>query len=297
MSDTISNFRHIAEAADCGFNVVGADKLTTFKGGGSAPMFAPYDLVMFVKIYGELTAQGYCPYVMGAGSNTVIADGVTDTPVISTCMLCGTEYAEGLLYAECGVKMSDVTKIFRQNGYGGFEFLSGVPATVGGAVKMNASAFLSQTADYIYNIVVLTSDNGKIDIISLDGADIDFAYRKGVDGIVLSATLKADTSLNRAASLKLSRRYLAQRRAKQPMLPSCGSVFKNGAQPSGKLIEECGLKGRRSGGAQISEKHANFIVNTGGATADDFMSLVRLCECSVYEKFGLTLEREFVYLE
>ena len=297
MRDIISRFGHIADIADCGFNVVGADKLTTFKGGGSAFVFAPYDIAMFVRIYGELTAQGYCPYILGAGSNTVIADGVINTPVISTRLLCGTEYVHGLLYAECGVRLSDVTKIFRQNGYGGFEFLSGVPATVGGAVKMNASAFLSQTADNVCEITVLTLDNGKTDIITLDGADIGFAYRKGVDGIVLSAKLKADTSLNKAASRELSRRYLAQRRAKQPMLPSCGSVFKNGVQPSGRLIEECGLKGRRSGGAQISEKHANFIVNTGDATASDFMSLVRLCESSVYEKFGLKLEREFVYLE
>ena len=113
-----------------------------------------------------------------------------------------------------------------------------------------------------------------------------------VDGIVLGAKLKLER-VDKSASLERAREYLSMRRAKQPIEPSLGSVFKNGDIPAGKLIEECGLKGTQIGGAKISEKHANIIVNTGGATVSDYLALVKLCEIEVKTKFNIQLEREF----
>ncbi|MDE6303012.1 MAG: hypothetical protein K2M36_05445, partial [Clostridia bacterium] len=181
------------------------------------------------------------------------------------------------------------------------DFLAGVPATVGGAIRMNAGAFAEQTLDYVREIRFLRLDRLKhgeyCDTVTINAENENtfFGYRQGVRNIVLGAVFEGK-QMSAEESLARAREYAAKRTAKQPKLPSCGSVFKNGAVPSGKLIDECGLKGTHIGGAQISEMHANFIVNTGGATAKDFMLLVKLCEEKVKEKFGITLEREFVYL-
>ncbi len=300
----------IARECGCALALTDARSLTTFKGGGRAYVFKPRCESEFIFVYAALKNRGYEPYILGGGSNTIMADGLCSVPVVSTCGLCGIETTADLkIYAESGAKISDVISALRGNGLGGLEFLSGVPATVGGAVKMNAGAFSKQTADYIDRIRVLSdvSVNNSDECLGKDlkteyraveiaADDIVLKYRKGADGIILGAVFNGDAS-GADKSISLAKKYCAMRAKKQPKFPSCGSVFKNGIAPSGKLIEECGLKGIRSGGAQISEIHANFIVNTGSATAEDFMTLVRLCESKVQKKFGITLEREFVYLQ
>ena len=310
-------------ATECGaeFQVQTANVLTTFKGGGSACVFAPECEDEFVKVYSAFARRGIKAFILGGGSNVILADGLCRLPIICTKRLSGIEACGDGVYAECGARICDVTAALRASGMGGFEFLSGVPATVGGAVRMNAGAFNSQTADYIKEIRVLRLDCDGNGIAASDGiADCDVAtecdialngsawkvatvsrdklnlgYRQGVDAIILGATITG-REMEYDKSVELSKRYLAIRAAKQPKYPSCGSVFANGEIPSGKLIEECGLKGTRIGGAMISDMHGNFIVNVGGGTADDFMSLVKLCENEVREKFGISLKREFVYL-
>lgn len=317
MDDFICECKSIADGLGCKFGVDSAKTLTTFKGGGNACVFYPGCESEFVEIYKAVALDIAEPCVLGGGSDTVIADGLCKTPVISSRGLNGVLIKDGKAYAGSGAYIGAVMKKFRENGLGGFEFLCGVPLTVGGAVRMNASAFSTETADYIDEIRVLKRDCGNTDkpynadmiadngrsanktaysIVTLKREDLNFSYRNGVRDVVLGATLSAGCK-SAEESVALASRYAKARAAKQPKFPSCGSVFKNGEVPSGKLIEECGLKGTRAGGAQISELHANFIVNTSGATADDFISLVRLAEESVYNKFGVKLEREFVYLE
>lgn len=296
MCELVKECEQIAISAKCDFAVATAKELTTFKGGGNACVFMPDDVREFVDVYNLLAERGYKPFILGGGSDTVLADGIAKVPVISSKGLNRIRFTDSGVYAECGAYTSKITSLLWKNGCGGFEFLSGVPSTVGGALRMNASAFGEQTADYVLQATVLKFDGEKCGLLDIPRDEIQFGYRKGIDGVVISAVLrtdKADTVKRKA----LAKQYSAQRKRKQPRLPSCGSVFKNGEQPAGKLIESCGLKGTRIGGAEISEMHGNFIVNMGGATASDFMCLVRLCEESVYDKFGITLEREFVLLE
>lgn len=149
--------------------------------------------------------------------------------------------------------------------------------------------------DYVSKLYILNIDCANCDGICIEeksAKDIDFGYRKGVGGIVLKAVLRLypKTVEQSIAEAKL---FLSQRRAKQPCMPSLGSTFKNGETASGKLIDLCGLKGLKIGGAQVSQKHANFIVNTGGATASDYLVLANFCKKAVFEKTGITLEEEF----
>lgn len=196
---------------------------------------------------------------------------------------------------EGGASVRKVVESGRKAGRGGLEFLSGVPCSVGGALKMNAGAFSSKIEDYVSKLYILNIDCANCDGICIkekSAKDIDFGYRKGVGGIVLKAVLRLypKTVEQSIAEAKL---FLSQRRAKQPYMPSLGSTFKNGETASGKLIDLCGLKGLKIGGAQVSQKHANFIVNTGGATASDYLDLANFCKKAVFEKTGITLEEEF----
>lgn len=299
MNNLFKTCKDIASACSCEFSIGTAKELTTYKGGGNAYVLTPDSNEKFVKVYLAFLRQGITPFVLGGGSNTIIADGICSTPLISTARLTGIQIEDDRVYAQCGARISDVMSKLRKHGLGGFEFLSGVPATVGGAVRMNAGAFSQQTADYIDELEVLSVEcdeklYGNIIILTRD--DISPKYRKGTKEIVLAVRFRCEHMTSEASSV-LSKDYLAIRAKKQPRMPSCGSVFKNGKTPSGKLIEDCALKGTRIGKAEISSLHGNFIVNTGGATAQDFMSLVELCEREVLDKFGVKLEREFVYLE
>lgn len=154
---------------------------------------------------------------------------------------------------------------------------------------MNAGAFGKEIADYVVEIERLSPDFAKIE--KLTRSDVRFGYRKGAEGTVLRATLllpKTSEEESRARAAE----FLFERRKKQPRQPSCGSVFRKGTLPAGFYIEKAGLKGVRLGGAEISRVHANFIVNTGGASAADFMGLAELAERRVEELFGERLEME-----
>ncbi len=286
-----------AELSGCAFKIMGAAELTTFKGGGDGFVFLPQNEVEFAEVYRSLSTLGRNPFILGSGSDVIMADGFCGTPIICVKKLKTLKYEDGNVYAQCGARIADVAAAFRKHGAGGFEFLCGVPATVGGAVRMNAGAFSSQTADHLLELRVLTYDCNTNDcqIKTLSKEDVGFSYRSGFDGVVLGARFKPN-GMTAEESTRVAKQYTSYRARRQPKLPSCGSVFKNSSAYAGKLIEDCGLKGARCGGAQISDIHANFIVNTGGATAANFMELVRLCEREAADKFGAQLEREFVYL-
>ena len=234
--------------------------------------------------------------MLGKGSNTLISDGICESVLISTKALNKVKIDGNFAVCECGAPINDVISEGRKNGLGRLEFLSGVPCSVGGAAKMNAGAFGAQIGDYIYKTHILNLDCAncdKIETQEIRNEDLHFSYRRGVGGVVLDVVLQLDAK-PLEKSISEAKRYLSFRRKKQPSLPSLGSVFKNGEIASGKLIENCSLKGEKRGGARISEKHANFIVNEGGASAEDYLYLVELCKKRVYENTGVLLEEEFV---
>lgn len=290
---------HIAKELNCESFIADATRLSTFKGGGKAWVFQPENIEKLVEIVRVFYDEKVPFFMLGKGSNTLIADGICDSALISTAMLCDVEIKDDCVRCQCGASLANIIKEGRKHSLGGLEFLSGVPCSIGGAVRMNAGAFSTQTADYICKIRLLNADYENCNVITVDeicADDLRFGYRKGVDGILLDVVLKLRPK-SAEESIKEAKRYISYRRKKQPSLPSLGSVFKNGKVPSGKLIDECGLKGRKIGGAKVSEIHANFIVNEGGASADDYLALVSECKRAVYEKTGETLSEEFVFVK
>lgn len=296
MDDFICECKSIADKLKCEFSTDSARTLTTFRGGGSACVFYPRCESEFIDVYATVGERLKEPFVLGGGSDTVIADGLCKTPVVSTKRLSGVRYADGRVYAGSGAQLMAVTRKFREMGLCGLEFLCGVPLSVGGALRMNAGAFGKSAGDCALEIRILAKDGeNNFRALTKRREELDLGYRRGVSGIILGATFVGESG-SEEKSLLLAKEYLNARAKKQPKYPSCGSVFKNGEKPSGALIEGCGLKGARIGGAQISSLHANFIVNRGGATGTDFITLAELAEQSVLDRYGVKLEREFVYL-
>ncbi len=269
---------------------VDAATLSRYRGGGTVErLYLPSNAEELIEVL-ELTKEDN-PFVLGGGSNTLLCDGIIKRPIVSTSYLNGVEFENGYIKAGAGAKINDVIAFGRKNGLGGLEFLIGVPCTLGGAIRMNAGAFGAQISDYISKIIVLSVDCASIE--EYDVSEVEWRYRQGPKKIILCAKLKF-AEISREESVCRAREFGHIRVQKQPRLPSLGSVFKNADKPAGCYIEKAGLKGLIHGGAQISPMHANFIVNIGGGSALDFLSLVYLAEETVLQKFGVKLEREFV---
>lgn len=265
---------------------VSAEKITTYKGGGTVKtLYLP-------ETQKELFNVARDCFILGGGSNLIIADGLVDVSVASTALLNKVWIEDGKLHAEAGARISRVISCGREYGLGGLEFLSGVPATVGGAVKMNAGAFLHETKDYISQIKVLNGDCAEW----INSSQVEWGYRKGVEGVISEVGFTLE-NVAETESIKRAQEYLRERKNRQPSLPSAGSVFKNADLSAGRYIDLCGLKGKRIGGAEVSEKHANFIVNIGGGSAGDYIALADLARNAVEDKFGVKLIREFEVLE
>ena len=235
-------------------------------GGPAAFLFQPSsedDLLFLMKVLGE---EKYPYYIKGNGSNLIFQDEGFDGAVIE-------------------IEEASLT---------GFEFASGIPGSLGGAVCMNAGAYDGEMKDIIRSVRVMSREG---DILEKNCEEMAFSYRKSLcssgDYIVLSATLQLAKGNREDIRAKIAD-LTARREEKQPLeFPSCGSVFKRPeGYFAGKLISDAGLKGYRIGGAQVSEKHAGFIINTGGAKAQDVLDLIAYVQKEVQEKFGVNLECE-----
>ena len=271
---------------------------TTFKIGG------PADVLVSVKNSQELrVAVKACRdfnipmMILGKGSNLLVSDEGIDGAVI---MLEGVfrDYSVEGSHISCGagVPLSKLCIAAQENGLAGLEFAYGIPGSVGGAVYMNAGAYGGETKDVCCEVIYLTPA-GEIGTYLED--ELDFSYRHSIftenENIILFAKYRLTPDDPAAIKARMDD-YLDRRRTKQPLdYPSAGSVFKRppGAF-AGTLIEQCGLKGKSVGGAQVSEKHAGFIVNAGGATCDDVMDLVKLVQDTVKEQTGFELKCEII---
>jgi UDP-N-acetylmuramate dehydrogenase len=192
-----------------------------------------------------------------------------------------------------GLALSDLVKYCSQKGLGGLEFLAGIPGTVGGAVTMNAGAFGKDMGCVLQEIEVVTSQG---EVTSRNLSDLAFSYRTSSiqEGtIVVRASLQCMRETPEIVSKRVAE-FLTRRKATQPLqYPSAGSVFKNPPDDyAGRLVEETGLKGKKIGGAMISPKHANYIVNTGGARAEDVLALMEMAKNKVRAETGIELEPE-----
>jgi UDP-N-acetylmuramate dehydrogenase len=273
-------------------------RYTTFRVGGQAEAYYEVNELKELQAIIKYSNQNNFPYlVMGRGSNLIIKDeGLEGLVIRLRGKLANIELqnrAPLSLVAGAGASVSDLLNYCRENELGGLEFLAGIPGTIGGAVTMNAGAFGDEIASKIEKVCLINSQ-GKIE--EKDRSQLNFGYRRFEieKGAVI---IKVWFGMERKSSAVIGKQiseYLEIRKRRQPLeFPSAGSAFKNPPnEHAAKLIERSGLKGFKIGGAMVSPKHANFIVNTGGATAKDIISLLSVVRDTVKKKTGITLEPE-----
>ena len=263
--------------------------ITTIKTKGCAKVFYPKNQKQLIFLYNLLSINNIKFALVGGGSNVLISDRYMGY-IVSLSKMRKNILIRGNSVIVCaGVKLSDVYKNCQEHGLSGFEKLATIPASIGGAIRMNASFDGSQISDHLVWIKVLR--NGKIEKILRK--DLMFGYRKGYSkGLILSAKFTLRTKDRDEIRDEFMKNAIV-RLSSQPQGNSFGSVFKNPRSVSaGRLIEECALKGKRQGGAIISNKHANFILNTDNASFGDVLYLIQLMKKEVYKKFKVRLERE-----
>ena len=268
----------------------------TFKIGGPARLFVqPADRAQLCRAVALCKAQGVRYYLLGNGSNILFADEGYDGAVLDISSMQDAVEVHGTqLTAGAGVRLSALCKTALEHGLTGLEFAYGIPGTVGGAVYMNAGAYGGEMKQVVERVHFLEAD-GTPGVMS--GEDLAFGYRKsafmGTKRIITSAELRLESGAEAEITAKMED-FMRRRREKQPLeLPSAGSVFKRPeGYFAGVLIEQCGLKGFAVGGACVSEKHAGFIVNKGGATCADVEALIRAIQDTVFQATGVELEPE-----
>lgn len=268
--------------------------VTYYKVGGPAALaLMPRNLDEAEVAYRWMFRQPERKLILGCGSNVLISDAGFPGIVYFTTGLRQLESLGGDRYRlEAGVELDDLVEgVMVANNYEGVGAITGIPASVGGAVYMNAGTVNGSTSDFLESIELLTPDGYRT-----SRADSSlFGYRMqrfcGADDVIVRVTFhfhKSDKNQREVYD-----HYIRRRQEKQPKGDCCGSVFRNPpGEHAGRLIEACGLKGTRRGGAVISPLHANFIINEGGATFEDILWLINLCRQCVQEKFGLELHEE-----
>ena len=272
--------------------------LTSFRVGGPAEWYvAPRRLEDLQASFEWAESQGLPLTLLGAGSNLLVSDRGLLGLVICTRHLRQTQFdpETGRVTAGAGEPIARLAWQAAERGWQGLEWAVGIPGTVGGAVVMNAGAHKSCTADILVSAQTL-APNGRIE--QLTPQDLGFSYRtsilQGSTRLVTQATFQLKPGADPKQVLGETSGHLEQRRHSQPYhLPSCGSVFRNPeSHPAAWLIEQIGLKGYKIGGAQVAERHANFILNCGGAKASDIFQIIRHVQQQVEYHWSLRLEPE-----
>ena len=275
-------------------------KHTTFRIGGPADFFlVPENADEIKKIIAVCKEKNVPYFILGNGSNLLVSDRGYRGVVIQLDRNFGEVKVEGTeIHASAGALLSTIAVAARRASLTGFEFAGGIPGTLGGAVVMNAGAYGGEMKDVLRKVMVM-DQSGKV--FEIPAEELQMGYRtsiiKTAGYIVLGAVLSLKEG-NLEEIKMLTRKLSEQRTSKQPLeYPSAGSTFKRPeGYFAGKLIMDSGLRGYRVGGAQVSEKHCGFVINTGDATAEDVRSLMKHVTEIVYAKFGVTLEPEVKFL-
>ncbi|MCM1023497.1 MAG: UDP-N-acetylmuramate dehydrogenase [Prevotella sp.] len=293
----LEEIRAAAEALGC--RAAAEEKLknyTTFRIGGKCDLL--------IELRGEESFLGLIPlaerlgvpyYIFGKGSNLIVdSDGIDGVVFVSGKGFSDISASGGTVTCQAGAALASVCGFAVENSLSGLEFAYGIPGTVGGAVFMNAGAYGGEMKDIVTSVRAMDR-NGSV--TEYPAEELDFSYRRSrfseSGEIILSAVLKL-TKGDKSRIKADMENVLEKRKSKQPLeYPSAGSTFK---RPEGSyaslLIEQCGLKGVRVGGAEVSAKHSGFIVNKGNATFAELMELIRLVKDTVKEKTGYVLECE-----
>ncbi len=272
-------------------------KHTTMRVGGIAKvMYIPNSLSSLQTVI-ELLKESKIDYMaIGRGSNLIFIEEYVETFIIKVSnVLEDVEIKSEEVVVGAGLSLQKLAKKMSKLGYEGLEFAGGIPATVGGAIFMNAGAHTGEMADIIAWVEYLDENN---ELVRIDNEACKFTYRHSIfqdlnDIIIVRAGFKIFLG-DKAAVFKKMSGNLAYRKEMQPLeLPSCGSTFRNPpGNHAGKLIEDCGLKGFNIGGVKVSEKHANFVVNYNDGTAQDVVDLIKHVQDVVYTKTQIKLSTE-----
>ena len=290
-------------------------KHTSFRVGGNADIFAIVDSEENLTKVIKLAKKSSMPItIVGNGTNLLVKDGGIRGLVIkyiaNDYSIMDTDEVKDkgnldkneennnkskIVTVSSGMTNARLAKILLDNSLTGFEFLAGVPGTIGGALVMNAGAYGGEIKDLVLKTKYIDLDTGEIK--KIENNEHKFEYRKSIfqnlNCVILETTLKLQTGNKEQIEEKMQE-YSKKRRESQPLdMPSAGSTFKRGENfITAKLIDESGLKGYSIGGAEVSNKHAGFIVNKGNATAKDIIDLINYVKEKVYEEFGKTIQEE-----
>ncbi|HAA90412.1 MAG: UDP-N-acetylenolpyruvoylglucosamine reductase [Thermoanaerobacterales bacterium 50_218] len=270
---------------------------TTWRVGGPADLLVvPYtegDILNVLQFAGD---HGLPITVIGNGSNLLVGDrGIRGITLKIAGGLCSFQIKGEVVHAEAGILLPKLARLALDAGLSGLEFAPGIPASLGGALVMNAGAFGQQLGDIVEEVVALDYQ-GNYQVF--DASMLSFAYRasdfqNGKQLIVLKATLRLKSKDKQKILAQMERNLNLRKRTQPLSFPTAGSVFRNPpGDYAGRLIEEAGLKGFAIGDAQVSEKHANFIVNRGNASAAQILDLIRFIQEKVQKEFGVTLVPE-----
>lgn len=276
------------------YDVLGRELSSMKVGGRIRRLCRPADADAFCAAVGYLNGEGERFAVLGNCSNVVFSSAGYDGTVVLTSGLTSLYLKDGIIYAGAGISLSALASFAAAEGFTGLEFAYGIPGTVGGGVYMNAGAYGGELKDVLVSVDCVDGSGRRF---SLASEEAKLSYRHSIFAEKPLYILGAELALkagDKTAVLAKMAENMAKRREKQPLeYPSCGSTFKRPqGHFAGALIEQAGLKGFAVGGAQVSEKHAGFVINRGNATGDDVKALIEYVIKTVYEKTGVRLEPE-----
>jgi len=268
-------------------------RFTTFKIGGPADYYLePKDREDLINLIKYLKEIKYPYLIIGNGSNVLISDeGIRGAAINLEFGFTKIQINKNNVFAEAGIRLSKLVDVCIENSLVGMENLAGIPGTLGGAILMNAGAYGGEISNFIKTVEVVDD----VEIKFLTKEECGFTYRKSnlERKIILSAEFELPFG-DKAKARERRKELLIKRNQSQPVdVPNAGSIFKNPVgNYAGRLIEQAGLKGLTIGGAKVSEKHANFIVNFNNASANDVIELMKVIQETVFNKFGILLEPE-----
>ena len=276
------------------------DRYTSFRTGGEADcMLLVNDAEQLGKLLKYMSITGNDYFLLGNGTNLLVSDRGYDGTVIKFGPGMSRIHVDGeRVYVQAGALLSQTAKRAMEEGLSGLEFASGIPGSIGGGLVMNAGAYGCEMSQIVESVTVMNESG---EIMELDCDTMEFGYRTSVIKNRAFVVLEAALHLQRRDKADIQAKmeeFAARRKEKQPLeYPSAGSIFKRPeGYFAGKLIMDSGMRGYRVGGAQVSEKHCGFIINTGNATSEDIAELMAEVQDRVKERFRVSLEPEIVRL-
>lgn len=293
--DTYSKLETICGSCTILRDVSMKEHTTMRVGGKAALMIIPETIICVQKIIAFLNSSNIPYMIIGNGSNLIFHDTGYNGVIIKIGEpLSSIQVFNDIIVAMAGASLAHVANKALENSLTGLEFASGIPGSIGGAVFMNAGAYDGEMKQVVFE--TLCVDN-KGNLITIKGQEHNFSYRhsrlQDDDLTCLQVKMKLEKSEKSSIQAKMND-LNTRRREKQPLnFPSAGSIFKRPQGCfAGKLVDDCGLRGTKIGGAQVSDKHCGFIINTGNATAADIISLIEYVQDTVYKNSGVRLELE-----